>query len=81
MRPRWRGGVVLYLDFDGVLHPEDVRRRPGDGPYVATPPGHVVFEHTGLLAECLAPYPRYASCCPPAGCACSAACARLPATC
>lgn len=55
--PRWRGGIVLYLDFDGVLHPEDVWRRPGYGPYVATPPGHVVFEHAGLLAHCLEPYP------------------------
>jgi hypothetical protein len=24
--PGVRGGQVLYLDFDGVLHPEDVRR-------------------------------------------------------
>jgi hypothetical protein len=23
-RPAVRGGLVLYLDFDGVLHPEDV---------------------------------------------------------
>ncbi|WP_434666218.1 hypothetical protein P5W99_31475 [Paraburkholderia sp. A3BS-1L] len=38
LRPRVRGGVALYLDFDGILHPEDVWRRPGYGPYVATPP-------------------------------------------
>ncbi|WP_368622630.1 HAD domain-containing protein [Paraburkholderia sp. BR13444] len=55
--PRWRGGIVLYLDFDGVLHPEDVWRRPGIGPYVASPPGHEVFEHAALLADCLEPYP------------------------
>jgi hypothetical protein len=30
--PRWRGGIVLYLDFDGVLHPEEVWRYPGIGP-------------------------------------------------
>jgi hypothetical protein len=48
---------VLYLDFDGVLHPEDVWRRPGTGPYVASPPGHALFEHAALLANCLEPYP------------------------
>ncbi|QGZ56428.1 HAD domain-containing protein [Paraburkholderia acidiphila] len=58
MLPRRRGAIVLYLDFDGVLHPEDVWRRPGYGPYVATPPGHVVFEHAALLARCLEPYPE-----------------------
>ncbi|MFM0074437.1 HAD domain-containing protein [Paraburkholderia sediminicola] len=56
--PRWRGGLVLYLDFDGVLHPEDVWRRPGTGPYVASPPGHVVFEHAALLERCLESYPE-----------------------
>ncbi|PVX83666.1 HAD domain-containing protein [Paraburkholderia unamae] len=58
IRPRVRGGVVLYLDFDGVLHPEDVWRRPGTGPYVASPPGHTLFEHTELLSRCLEPYPE-----------------------
>jgi hypothetical protein len=56
--PRWRGGSVLYLDFDGVLHPEDVWRRPGWGVYVASPPGHRLFEHAALLAEVLAPFPE-----------------------
>jgi hypothetical protein len=55
--PTRKGGRVLYLDFDGVLHPEDVWRRPGWGPYVATPPGHRVFEHADLLLELLRPYP------------------------
>ncbi|WP_296655261.1 HAD domain-containing protein [Paraburkholderia sp.] len=55
--PRQCGGAVLYLDFDGVLHPEDVWRRRGAGPYVASPPGHAVFEHAALLASCLVPYP------------------------
>ncbi|MFX1803102.1 HAD domain-containing protein [Paraburkholderia sp. A1RO-5] len=50
-------GQVLYLDFDGVLHPEDVWRRPGSGPYVATPAGHKLFEHASLLVALLAPYP------------------------
>jgi hypothetical protein len=51
------GGHVLFLDFDGVLHPEDVRRRAGKGPYIATPSGHVLFEHAPLLAAVLRPYP------------------------
>jgi hypothetical protein len=57
MLPRRRGGRILYLDFDGVLHPEDVWRRPGWGAFVANPPGHRLFEHATLLAEILAPYP------------------------
>jgi len=48
---------VLYLDFDGVLHPEDVRRRAGRGPYIASPSGHALFEHAPLLAGVLRPYP------------------------
>ncbi|WP_429439471.1 HAD domain-containing protein [Paraburkholderia youngii] len=48
---------MLYLDFDGVLHPEEVWRCPGSGPYVASPPGHQVFEHAALLERCLVPYP------------------------
>jgi hypothetical protein len=51
------GGCVLFLDFDGVLHPEDVRRRAGRGPYIASPAGHVLFEHAPLLVEMLRPYP------------------------
>ncbi|WP_233873589.1 HAD domain-containing protein [Paraburkholderia adhaesiva] len=58
MRPRRPGGLVLYLDFDGVLHPEDVWRRPRTGPYVASPSGHALFEHAALLARCLEPYPE-----------------------
>jgi hypothetical protein len=54
--PARPGGRVLYLDFDGVLHPEDVWRRPGWGPFVASPPGHRVFEHAELLTELLTPY-------------------------
>lgn len=55
--PTQTGGHILYLDLDGVLHPQDVWRRPRTGPYVVSPPGHVVFEHAGLLEEILSPYP------------------------
>ncbi|WP_241495810.1 HAD domain-containing protein [Paraburkholderia monticola] len=49
---------MLFLDFDGVVLPEDVWRCPGSGPYVASPPGHEVFEHTALLERWLELYPE-----------------------
>jgi hypothetical protein len=55
--PRRTGGLVLYLDFDGVLHPEGVYMRRGKGPYIAYPDGHALFEHAPLLEEVLCPYP------------------------
>jgi len=48
---------VLYLDFDGVLHPEDVWARPRRGPYVRSPHGHQLFEHAEVLGDLLEPYP------------------------
>ncbi|MDR5750361.1 MULTISPECIES: HAD domain-containing protein [unclassified Caballeronia] len=56
--PAVKGGFVLYLDFDGVLHPEDVHMQTGRGPFIASPVGHKLFEHAGLLAEALGPYPE-----------------------
>lgn len=55
--PRVTGGRVLYLDFDGVLHPENVHmtRR---GPRLVDAPGHQLFEHVDLLDELLRPYPE-----------------------
>lgn len=53
---------LLYLDFDGVLHPADVlRHRETHALYL--PPelvdqGHRLFEHAELLASLLEPYPR-----------------------
>jgi len=49
---------VLYLDFDGVLHPEPVFFHPNRGVYLgAEAHGHTLFEHAPLLASVLAPYP------------------------
>jgi hypothetical protein len=50
-------GLILYLDFDGVLHPDAVYMRPGKGPYIDRPPGHKLFEHAELLERVLLPYP------------------------
>lgn len=49
---------LLYLDFDGVLHPEDVRVSRKLGCYVHSPAGHLLFEHAQLLGYLLMPYPR-----------------------
>lgn len=49
--------VVLYLDFDGVLHHEDVWWHPRRGAFIKTP-GYLLFEHVHLLEKTLAPYPE-----------------------
>lgn len=54
---RGRGEIVLYLDFDGVLHHEDVRWHPRRGVYLNAPPSFSLFQHAGLLDALLAPYP------------------------
>src|SRR5260370_8603534 len=58
--------VALYLSrrqqsfmlhrIDGVLHPEDVWLQPGRGPFIASPPGHKLFDHAALLELVLLPY-------------------------
>lgn len=55
--PRGQGQPVLYLDYDGVLHHENVLWHPRRGAY-SGPPGFVLFEHAGLLDELLAPFPQ-----------------------
>lgn len=46
---------VLYLDFDGPLHPDSVYRTRS-GIELLHYPGHSLFEHVSLLEEALAPY-------------------------
>jgi hypothetical protein len=53
-----RGGVVLYLDYDGVLHHANCLWHPKRGAYLVAPPGHTLFQHADLLAAELAPYPE-----------------------
>jgi hypothetical protein len=51
---------ILYLDFDGVLHPEPVHWTPRRGPFLnaaLTAAGHTLFEHASMLHALLAPYP------------------------
>lgn len=47
----------MYLDYDGVLHHEDVWRHPRRGVYIKTP-GYRLFEHMALLESALAPFPE-----------------------
>jgi hypothetical protein len=48
---------LLYLDFDGVLHHENVVRVPGRGIYIAAPARYSLFQHAGVLEVLLDPYP------------------------
>lgn len=54
---RGRGLPLLYLDFDGVLHHENVRWSPRHGAYLQAPAPHRLFQHVDLLEELLEPYP------------------------
>lgn len=49
--------VVLYLDYDGVLHHEDVWWHPRRGAYLWRTK-YTLFEHMHLLEAALAPYPE-----------------------
>jgi hypothetical protein len=48
--------LLLYLDFDGVLHYDNARRHPRRGVCLTAPPGYVLFEHVGLSEGALAPH-------------------------
>ena len=52
-----RNKLVLYLDFDGVLHHENVMWHSLIGPYLSAPDGYVLFQHARLLEQLLEPYP------------------------
>lgn len=52
---------MLYLDFDGVLHQENVLWHPNIGPYISgAPDGYVLFQHAEFLEQMLLPYPKVA---------------------
>jgi hypothetical protein len=53
-----QGGLLLYLDFDGVLHHHDVWWHELVGPYMRAPEEYKLFQHLPLLETTLAPYPR-----------------------
>ena len=47
---------VLYLDFDGVLHPDAVYCHQGH--FQLRAPGHSLFESASILERILIPYPH-----------------------
>lgn len=49
--------LILFLDFDGVLHPNEVYRYHSRG-IVLECEGHDLFEYAGLLDDILAPHPQ-----------------------
>ncbi len=53
---RGKGELILYLDFDGVLHHENCLWHPKIGAYLSAPDGYVLFQHAELLERLLAPY-------------------------
>jgi len=53
-----RGERLLYLDFDGVLHHENVLWHPRIGAYLSAPDGYVLLQHAELLKRMLALYPQ-----------------------
>lgn len=55
--PRHTGGHLLFLDYDGVLHPENVHLLHRRGPTLLDAPGHDLFENCALLEYVLTPYP------------------------
>ena len=53
--------TILYLDYDGVLHPEPVYRHPRGGMLFGVDhAGHRLFENAEVLVEALSPYPEVA---------------------
>jgi hypothetical protein len=56
---RGRGLNLVYLDFDGVLHPEDELWHPRHGIYLGLDAqGHRLFENAQMLIDALEPYPN-----------------------
>lgn len=51
------GGLIVYLDYDGVLHHENCLWHPRRGAYLVAPEQYVLFQHASLLAQMLEPYP------------------------
>lgn len=50
--------LLLYLDYDGVLHHEHCLWHPKIGAYLSAPDGYVLFQYAELLEQLLAPYPQ-----------------------
>lgn len=52
-------GHIIYLDFDGVLHPDDVWRTRGRGIHLGERAlSHQLFESVDFLCSVLEPFPK-----------------------
>ena len=49
--------MIVFLDFDGVLHPNEVFLYPKRG-IVLECDGHALFEHADVLLQILEPHPQ-----------------------
>lgn len=59
--PSASDNILLYLDFDGVLHPDDVWHLADGTPQLGEASvGHRLFEHAALLAQVLLGLPHVA---------------------
>lgn len=56
--PKGAGELIVYLDFDGVLHHKNCLWHPKRGPYLKAQPENVLFQHAPLLECLLSPYPQ-----------------------
>ena len=56
--PNGKDELLLFLDYDGVCHHENVWWHPKRGPYIKAGPEFTLFQHTQLLANVLEPYPE-----------------------
>lgn len=50
--------LLLYLDFDGVLHHSHNTGVPGSDPVLAAPFRYKLFQHTPLLEQLFEPWPH-----------------------
>lgn len=50
--------TILFLDFDGVLHPHEVYMYQGQEVVLKAGPEHRLFEHADQLATLLEPFPE-----------------------
>jgi hypothetical protein len=57
-RPRGFGEPILFLDYDGVVHHENVLWNSRIGAYLSAPDEFKLFQHVPLLEKLLAPYPE-----------------------
>ena len=50
--------MILFLDYDGVLHPEEIYLTKDQDGMELRCDGHKLFEHAQLLTDLLEPYPH-----------------------